>query len=139
MSGGDTPRVQTFEMVAIASRKLTRKTGGEFERVLVSRTTYEIIAIMTAILACRLALYTGSYVQLTHELLAFHMMNVKWSPQTWELHAHYPSEPILSEASVERCIVIGAERDLIDDGRSPEYILELALLATQPLRSKLRC
>src|SRR5947207_8424595 len=29
MSGGDTPRVQTFEMVAIASRKLTRKTGRE--------------------------------------------------------------------------------------------------------------
>src|SRR5436190_736536 len=72
MSGGDTPRVQTFEMVAIASRKLTRKTQREFERVLFSRTTDETTAIMTAILACCLALYMGPYVQLTHELIAFH-------------------------------------------------------------------
>jgi len=32
-------------------------------------------------------------------------------------------------------MVIGAERDLIDEGRSPEYIPELALIATQPLCS----
>jgi hypothetical protein len=32
-------------------------------------------------------------------------------------------------------MVIGAERDLIDEGRSPEYILELVLIATQPHRS----
>src|SRR5271169_1657476 len=32
-------------------------------------------------------------------------------------------------------MVIGAERDLIDVGRSPEYIPELVLIVTQPLRS----
>jgi hypothetical protein len=32
-------------------------------------------------------------------------------------------------------MVIGAERDLIDEGRSPEYIPELVLIAAQPLRS----
>jgi len=36
---------------------------------------------------------------------------------------------------VERGMVIGAERDSIDERRSPEYIPEQALIAAQPLRS----
>jgi hypothetical protein len=34
-------------------------------------------------------------------------------------------------------MVIGAERDLIDERRSPEYILELPLIEAQLLRSNI--
>jgi hypothetical protein len=36
---------------------------------------------------------------------------------------------------VERGVVIGSERDLTKEGRTPEYIPELALITAQPLRS----
>jgi len=139
MSGGDNPRVQTFEMVAIASRKLTKKPRRDLEKLLVSRTTDESTAIMTAILACRLALCTGPFVQLTHELVAYHMMTVQRAPETLELHAHYPSEPILAEASAQftarhgwakplEALMFLVRHELTDKGYRGELICKVLLL-----------
>ena len=123
MSGGDIPRVQTSEMVAIASRKLTRKMRREFERVLFSRTTNETTAIMTAVLACCLALYTGPYVQLTHELVAFHMMTVQKSPETLELHGHLEAcDAGISSPVSPHCQGLGSQGAKVLDLKKPRYM-----------------
>ena len=54
---------------------------------------------MLAVLGCRLAIQTGSYVSLVHELVASHMMVLLRIVRHEQVEAIYPSEPMLAVAS----------------------------------------
>jgi len=106
--------LETREILAIASKKLTKSTSNQLLNLFRTGVKSEADqAVMMAIMSCRLGLQIGAAVKLTHDLVASHMMTTLHVPREGNtLVAHYPSEPILAEASAEVTARLGWDKPL---------------------------
>ena len=102
-------------LVEIAVKKLTLTTSDEdlsakFD--LASPLDESTRLAMLAVLGCRLAIQTGSYVSLVQELVASHMMVLLRITGHEQIEGIYPSEPMLAVASSALTSTFGWVRPL---------------------------
>jgi hypothetical protein len=85
------------ELAELVAYKLTLTLPKNLEHLFRTPEDEKHVAVMTSLLACRLAIHVGSYVSLVRDLVASHlMMPLTLGDNNRQLQAVFPSEPIVA-------------------------------------------
>jgi hypothetical protein len=142
MLGRDDALMTTHEIAAVAAKKLTKGSPSEVDRYFRQPLNETTKALMLALMGCRIAIQTGSYVFLVQELVASHMMVLaKVENNREQLEGCYPSEPILAEASSAvtarngwtkplQTLIASLRHGIVQNGFRGEFVTKVLLCMT---------